>query len=180
MLQTILNFDVSALLWIQENIRCEFLNWIMIFFTSIGNVGLIWIVMGICMVCTKKFRYAGVTMLFCLAFAWLITEPVIKNIVQRPRPFEEIEALTVLVAKPTSYSFPSGHSCSSFACAYALTRTYGKRGAWFYIPAALIALSRLYVGVHYPTDVLTGAIAGTVLAIPAFWIRSRYIHFPKQ
>ena len=91
----------------------------------------------------------------------LITNVCLKNLVARPRPYEVVEGLVPLIGKPTDYSFPSGHTCASFACALVLYRILPKKyGVPAVILASLIAFSRLYVGVHYPTDVLGGMFVG--------------------
>jgi len=95
-----------------------------------------------------------------IAFCFIITNLLLKNLVARVRPYDEIPALVPLVSKLSDWSFPSGHTCASFAAAYSLTKSYGKKGALSYTVAVLIAFSRLYVGVHYPTDVIGGAIVG--------------------
>lgn len=174
-MELIQSIDASILFFVQDNLRTEVLNGIMSFFTHLGDAGLIWIAMGIALMCVKKYRSCGFTILFCLGLCFLVNNIAIKNIVNRARPYETLEGLRVLVSLPGDSSFPSGHSCASFAGAYAVTRCF-KKGGWIYILAALIALSRIYVGVHYPTDVLAGAIVGTVVAAFAYWFRERYIH----
>lgn len=170
--------DQNILLFIQEHIRLGWLNPIMVVITHLGEAGIMWIVLGLVMMFFKKTRRGGLIMLICLAFAWVINDFVLKELFARARPFNTIEGLTILVKAPGSFSFPSGHSNASFACALALTMLYGKKGAWSFIPAALIALSRCYVGVHYPTDILTGAIVGTLLSLAAYklviYVEGRY------
>jgi undecaprenyl-diphosphatase len=83
---------------------------------------------------------------------------------------------------PHSFSFPSGHTATSFAAAYAVARTLGRRWAWLYAVAALIAFSRLYLGVHYPADVLGGIILGTLTAASVCFVTAKYIkpRFPEE
>ena len=89
----------------------------------------------------------------------------LKRLVGRTRPYEREKKIQLLVPKESSYSFPSGHSASGFTCAYLLTRLFGKKGALAYIPASLIALSRIYVGVHYVSDVICGMVLGTIVGM---------------
>lgn len=164
MIDAVLNFDAQALLWIQEQLRVPILNEIMVFFSLIGNSGLIWIATGLVLLIPKATRLGGLCLLTCLLGAYLLNDILIKPLVARVRPYDTIPALQILVAPLASFSFPSGHTNASFAAAYGLTAAFGRKGGLSYLPALLIALSRCYVGVHYPTDVLAGALVGTFSA----------------
>ena len=169
------NLDGNILLWIQENLRMEFLNPLVIFITGLGNAGLIWIAASVLMLFFPKSRKAGIMCLTALVVSYLINNLFLKNAVARTRPWVDVEGLKVLIGKPTDYSFPSGHASSSFAAAVVM---YRSLPAWIGIPAvvlaAAISLSRLYVGVHYPTDVLTGVISGIIIALVTFRVMSAY------
>ena len=149
------------MLWLQEHIRGEFLNVLMPLITSLGDIGFIWILIGAVFAVQKKYRQAGILIWIALLSEWLLVDGVLKNIFMRVRPFHASELLLPLIELPDSWSFPSGHSGSSFAAATVmwmrLPRKYALPGA---VLAVLIAFSRLYVGVHYPTDVLAGAAVG--------------------
>ena len=165
-------------MWIQDHFRWEGMNWFWKGITSLGNGGWFWIVLCILMVVLAKisgekcsiknencFRAvigrAGWYGLLSMGAGALITNVCLKNLVARPRPYEVVEGLVPLIGKPTDYSFPSGHTCASFACALVLYRILPKKyGVPAVILASLIAFSRLYVGVHYPTDVLGGMFVG--------------------
>lgn len=168
MFSIIQSADRAISLFFQESVRCGILDPIMTVITKCGNSGICWVILGIILLCIKKTRKEGFQLLITLGLCWCINDGIIKNVVARPRPFAVIPELTTLVPFPTSNSFPSGHACSSFAAAYYLTKAFGKNGAWAYIPAALIAVSRVYVGVHYMTDIICGAIVGTVGALLLF------------
>jgi undecaprenyl-diphosphatase len=88
-----------------------------------------------------------------------------------------VEGLVNLIAPLNSYSFPSGHACSSFAAATALVLAFPGKGGWAFVPAVLIAVSRVYLGVHYPSDVLAGAAIGALGAWGIFILSHRYIRF---
>ena len=163
-MQLIQSIDNTILLFIQDYLRCGFTNAIMIFFSTIGTAGLIWITAGVAMAITKKYRRTGILLLICLAATWLLNDLVVKNLIQRPRPYLALSELKVLVPLRTDFSFPSGHTSTSFACAFVVTRVNGRRWVWAYLVAAMIALSRLFVGIHYPSDVLAGAVFGTLSA----------------
>ena len=118
-----------------------------------------------------KTRKVGIMSMLALGLSGLFVNCVIKNLVARPRPFTQIEGLTYLIKRPRDYSFPSGHTSASFAAAVVFLRKMPKRyGIPFMVLAVLIALARLYLGVHYPTDVLGGAIIGMLIAFLAMWI----------
>ncbi len=156
--------DGQILIWIQEHLRAGWLNPIMRAITSLGNAGLFWILLALVLLSFKKTRKIGLACAVSIAIGALITNLILKNWVARIRPYEALESLSILVSKPHDFSFPSGHSTASFAGAWALFRNTKSR---WRIPAlvlaALIALSRLYVGVHYPTDVLAGCAIGDPL-----------------
>ncbi len=174
-LHIIQNIDADILLFVQDHLRCGFLNVVMICFSTIGTGGLIWIASSIVMIITKKHRHAGILLLICLAVCWVINDGLVKNLIQRPRPYITLTDLRVLVPLRTDFSFPSGHTSTSFAAAYAITRSNGRRWAWVYAVAALIAVSRIYVGMHYPTDVLCGILLGTCIAAITYSLAARYI-----
>lgn len=175
MMTAIQNFDASVLLYIQDYLRTPFWNTFFVIFSRLGDSGILWIALGLALLFPEKTRRRGFDVLLCLAFAFFVSDLLIKPIVARPRPYMTIEGLQILVAPPTSYSFPSGHTNSSFAAALALTLAFGKKGAWAYVFAALIAFSRLWVGVHYPTDVICGALGGTLWVWIAWTLSHKYI-----
>ncbi len=166
MLQLIQNLDSAVLLLIQEHLRCGLLTPVMVFFSTLGNAGIAWIVLSLVLAVLPKTRKCGVLMLASLLVCYLFNNILLKNLVARPRPYTRIEALTMLMRCPSDWSFPSGHACSSFAAAGAFFRVNREKGKVLRVLplgiAAVIAFSRLYVGVHYPTDVLVGTLIGVV------------------
>lgn len=168
--------DTSVLLFIQEQLRAGFLTPVLLFFSAIGSAGLIWIAAGALMTASRKTRYGGIVLLLSLLITWVLNDCLLKPLIHRPRPFETLQELVVLVnALPHGFSFPSGHTATSFAAAYAAARTLGRRWAWLYAVAALIAFSRLYLGVHYPADVLGGAVCGTLTAAVVCIVSAKHI-----
>ena len=129
-----------------------------------GDAGMMWILLGVALFLFASTRKRGIIMLSVLAASAAVNNLLIKNLVMRPRPYAVLPELEVLVTKLSSYSFPSGHACSSFAAATALTILFGRRGAWSFIPAVIISISRVYLGMHYLSDVLCGAVFGTICA----------------
>ena len=160
MLDMILSADRAILLFLQNFVRMPALNAVMIFLTKLGDKGAVWLAFGIALCFVKKYRKSGIYIVSSIAFCFIINNLILKNLVMRPRPYDEIPALVPLVPKLFDSSFPSGHSCASFAAAYAISHEFRGYGILSYIPAVLISLSRLYVGVHYPTDVIVGALTG--------------------
>ena len=170
MFSAIQSIDTSVMMFIQEHIRNGILTPIMAFFSIIGDVGAVWLILSAALIITKKFRRTGILLLASVAISWMMNDLLLKPLIARARPFEVIDGLEVLIHLPRSYSFPSGHACSSFAAAYALTRSVPKYGKWFYVLAAMIAVSRVYLGVHYPSDIMAGIVVGTLGSIVIHWI----------
>lgn len=157
----ILSLDQKILIFIQDFLRFEWLTPLMKVITSLGNSGIFWIVLGLVLLFTRKYRSAGFEALLALLIGFIIVNLILKNAFHRIRPYEVVEGLKCLVAYPSDWSFPSGHTSSSIAAALAMFRTLpGKFGWPLIVLAILISLSRLYVGVHYPTDVIVGAVVG--------------------
>ena len=177
MINAIQNLDTSILLFIQENLRFPFLNIIMVFFTKLGDIGFIWIVTGLFLLIKKSTRNGGIVVLACLLAAYVINDLGLKLLIARPRPYATIDGLSILVKPLSSYSFPSGHANSSFAAALALTLIFHRKGALFYILAFIIAFSRCYVGVHYPSDVVGGALVGTLVSLAVYLIMTKTLEF---
>lgn len=154
--------DEQVLLWIQEWIRQGVLDPLVKLYTTLGNAGIVWIVVSLAMLCWKPTRRAGVTALCAMLLGMLCTNVVLKHLVSRPRPYTVVEGLIPLLTSGDPNSFPSGHTCAAFASASAWCRTLPRR--WMKIVAvvmaALMGFSRLYVGVHFPTDVLAGMAVG--------------------
>ena len=160
----------TILLWIQEYLRNPILTPIMKVVTTLGNAGLVWIALAILCLCIKKTRRIGAPMVLALLFSLIVNNGILKNAVARIRPYEVIDGLECLVRRAVDYSFPSGHTGSSFAAATVMVCLLPKRyGVPAVILAALIAFSRLYVGIHYPTDVLFGFVDGVILGGLAVW-----------
>lgn len=159
--EKIYEFDHSVLVYIQENLRYSGLTPIMTASSFIVNVGLFWILLGVVLTCIKRTRMIGIMTLSSLALCFLVNNVMIKNAVARLRPFDKYTDLIPLIKKPTDYSFASGHTTASFASAGILARLLPKPYAVITVLFAFtVAFSRLYLGVHYPTDVICGMIIG--------------------
>ncbi len=161
MLDFLRELDGNILLFIQEYLRQPWMDGFWKAITHLGDAGFFWIVTAAVLLIWKKTRKAGFSASLALVIGALITNVTLKNLVARVRPYEVVPDLMCIIEKQHSFSFPSGHTCASFAAAFALYKTLPRRwGIACLVLAALISLSRLYVGVHYPSDVLAGAAVG--------------------
>ena len=160
LIESIRKFDFSILKFINSYFRNNFFDAVMPAISSLGDKGLIWILISLLLIISKKYRKVGVLCLGALALGTLMSEGIIKHIVRRPRPFLELPDIDLLIKKPSSFSFPSGHTTSSFAAANIISVKIKKYSIPAMLLASLIAFSRLYLFVHYPFDVLAGIILG--------------------
>ena len=162
-----------------QNLRTPIGDVVVPLITRLGDAGIIWIILTVLLLIIPKTRKTGVIMLAALLVDVLLCNVLIKNLVARTRPFDVNTAVQLLVAKPQDYSFPSGHTAASFASVTALYLA-GEKKLWkiALVLAVLIAFSRLYLYVHYPTDVLggiiTGAIAGYIGYKLTFIVQSKH------
>lgn len=163
-METLLRFDAGILFWIQEHLTAQWLQETLLAFTFLGNHGFLWILLGAILLCIPRERKTGAAVLMVLLASYLVGNLLLKNIVMRPRPFVEFPQVSLLLPAPSGYSFPSGHALSSFAAAAAVFRYHKKWGTAALFIAAFIAFSRLALFVHYPTDVLAGALLGVSLS----------------
>lgn len=174
-----LNFDLSVFQWIQS-IQNEFFDALMVGITTLGNGGAVFIALGLALLFTKKYRKAGLAVVVALLVMLLCNDLFLKEFFARPRPFNLLETdpqkyafwgknyiYPELISKPTSFSFPSGHTASAFAAAVALLWHNRKLGIPITIFSALMGFSRIYVEVHYCTDVIAGVVSGTICAFIA-------------
>lgn len=155
-------WEGSFLVWVQEVLRQPWLDGIVSFYTRLGDHGMLWIVLCLAMLIFPRTRKAGEAGAIALVFSLLFTNVLIKPLLSRTRPWLVMEGLIRLVDERDPYSFPSGHSSAAFAAASAWLGTLHER--WMrvagIVAAALVALSRLYVGVHFPSDVICGTLVG--------------------
>lgn len=153
--------DAQLLLFIQEHIRNTVCDVFFRGITHLGDAGIFWILLTIALLCFRRTRRAGVYSACALMASLIVNNLILKNLVGRVRPYELVEGLQCIVGPARDASFPSGHTGASFASAVAIYRQLPRKLAVFFIVlASLIAFSRLYVGIHYPTDVLGGLVTG--------------------
>lgn len=165
-------FDFEILFFIKDHIRNDFLNVVVPFYTTLGDDGIIWIIVGLVMLIPKKTRKCGIMVLAALLVMLVTNNIILKNLIARPRPYatypELVADLADLIHIPKSYSFPSGHTVSAMAAAFTIFTQHKKLGIVALIMAFLMGLSRLYVGVHFPTDVYGGIIVGALIALAVY------------
>lgn len=165
-----MSFDLSILKFISENFHHPILDKMMIFVTNLGEGGAIWFAAAIILLLFKKTREIGAITIFSLLLCALLNEIIIKNMVQRARPFINNDFINLIIKRPNSYSFPSGHTAMSFAAVGVWVR-FAKNNLYkltFIALALFMAFSRLYLMVHYPTDVLAGIVVGLLSAYAAY------------
>lgn len=160
MIEFICYIDQTILFFIQSTLHYTILDRIMIGVTILGDKGLVWLVIAFAFIINKKTRHIGVLTLFALIFATIMGEGILKHLIQRQRPYADFPLIQLVINKSTAYSFPSGHSTSSFAAAYILSKYFKKLSIEFWAMACIIAFSRLYLFMHYPSDIVAGIILG--------------------
>lgn len=165
-LQYLSQLDGNLLLWIQNYCRTPVLTAFFSWVTHLGDSGGIWIVLSCILLISRRTRAVGIMSLMALAGSLVINNMILKNLVARTRPYEIIQGLTLLIERQSDLSFPSGHTAASFAAAVIIYREMPHRyGIAALTLAVCIGFSRLYLGVHYPSDVIGGALSGILIAV---------------
>ena len=202
-MEQFIEIDGQILIWIQQTFQADWLTPIMKAITHFGDAGIFWSAVCILLLAIKKTRKLGILCAASLALTALCCNAVIKPAVDRTRPYELFEAVQALKSLPHDPSFPSGHSSNSMAPAWAMfiatfpvktasTKTYDKglKLGWgeeevshkmmhrFGIAAVILALligfSRLYLGMHFPSDVVCGLLLGMLCATIAYAVFRQY------
>lgn len=169
------NFDLPILDWIAQHLWCPFLDAVMPVVTKLGNGGIFWIAVSVVLMLIPKYRKAGFSMGAALLMGLLLCNLTLKPLVARIRPYDyQLEhfgkVIPLLISTPHDFSFPSGHTIASFEAATALLLHNKKLGIPAMVLAALVAFSRLYLYVHYPTDVIASILLGVGLAFLGTWL----------
>lgn len=168
-------FELEILDFIKYHIKNGFLDTVMPIVTMCGNLGIFWVAVALVISAKAKYRKCSITMLIGLIAGVLIGNLLIKNAVHRDRPCWIIDIQNMLIDNPQDFSFPSGHTLSSF-CAASILFYYDKRlGIPSFGVAILIAFSRMYLYVHFPTDIIGGALLGIIIACMTVKVTNKYI-----
>ena len=167
-------FDLPILDWIQSNMANPFLDMIMPIITVLGDAGIFWMVCAAILAITKKYRRIGFGMAIAMVLGLLVCNVTLKPLVARIRPYDFQETLGVtinlLIDKQHDFSFPSGHTIASFEACTVMLLGSKKLGIPATILAILIAFSRMYLYVHYPTDVIASVILGTLFGVIGYLV----------
>ena len=163
------SFDLPILDWIAANLWCPVLDVAMPIITLLGDAGIFWIAVSVLFMITKKYRKTGIGMMLALLMGLLVCNIWLKPTVARMRPYDFqmeyfLKEIPLLAGAMHDFSFPSGHTIASFEAAVVILLNNKKLGITAMILACLIAFSRLYLYVHYPTDVICSVILGTAFA----------------
>ena len=163
------SFDLPILDWIAANLWCPVLDVAMPIITLLGDAGIFWIAVSVLFMITKKYRKTGIGMMLALMMGLLVCNIWLKPTVARMRPYDFqmeyfLKEIPLLAGAMHDFSFPSGHTIASFEAAVVILLNNKKLGITAMILACLIAFSRLYLYVHYPTDVICSVILGTAFA----------------
>lgn len=173
-------FELSVLDWISEHLSCGFLDAVMPAITFLGDGGWFWIAIAVIMLLFKKTRKTGLMMGVALLCGLLVGNLFLKPVVARVRPYDVNTAVQLLIEKPHDFSFPSGHTLASFEAAVVL---FAREKKYIGIPAlvlaSLVAFSRMYLYVHYPTDILGGILLGTAFAFFGIWLVNKLWNYFK-
>ncbi len=166
-MSAIINADFAILNFIYDNLRCAFLDAVMPLVTMLGESGIFFIIIAIGLLLFKKTRNTGFMLAISLIIGLVVCNLTLKPFVARPRPYTFRTDVVMLVDRLSDYSFPSGHTVAAFECATVFFKRKRYLGLAFLALAIIIAFSRLYLYVHFPTDVLVGAIIGVLSGIIA-------------
>lgn len=167
--QLAISFDLPILDWIQAHMQCAFLDTVMPIITLFGEGGIFWIAWAVILLFIPKTRKCGISMLIALILGVLVCNVTMKPLIARIRPYDLQEQdfgiyINLLIERQHDFSFPSGHTIASFEASVALLKHSKKMGIPALVIAILVSFSRLYLYVHYPTDVLVSVVLGTLFA----------------
>ena len=162
-------FDASILEFFQS-IHTPLLDRIMIVFTTLGEFGAIWIVVGILLLFHKKYRMYGVMVLTALLLGLIVGNGIMKNVIARPRPCWRMPDISLLIAVPKDFSFPSGHTLAACEAVTVLFFTRLRYAIPALMVTVIVIVSRMYLFVHYSTDIIGGMLLGILIGLFTVWV----------
>lgn len=169
--------EIGVIEWMQG--ASPMLDAPMLFFTYIATHAALWLVLAFLMTCSVRRRKVGISIMVAVAASYLVVDLLMKPLIDRQRPFELFD-LQLIVDPPTTSSFPSGHTASSFAAAASIFHYSRKAGIPALVMASAVGISRVYLCVHWPSDVIAGAVVGIVVAYVAIWFMNRWIPYYRS
>ncbi|MGI5983093.1 MAG: phosphatase PAP2 family protein [Sakamotonia sp.] len=172
--------ELAVLDLIQEFFRNPFMDSLMPAVTRLGDAGFFWILLGLVLFCSRKYRRTGAAVLLSLAADLVICNLFLKNMAARVRPCDLNPAVQLLIARPSDFSFPSGHTAAAFTAVFSLYRENNRLWKPVLVLASVIAFSRMYLYVHFPTDVLGGVAVGWVCALAGQALSGRLLPPEKE
>ena len=175
-----MELELGILDWIQLHLRCGFLDWLMPFVSGLSNHGEVWILLAAVLLLIRRQRARGLSAAFALALDLITCNKILKPLIGRIRPFAFRPDLSLLVPPPGDASFPSGHTAAAFAVVFALKASGSPLWRPALALAAATAFSRLYLYVHWPTDVLGGVLLGAAVGWAGAKLTKALVKKPKE
>lgn len=169
--------EAEILKYIASMVSNPFFDGLFEFISILGNKGALWIILSLAMLMFKKTRKAGICCALSLVICLILGNLILKPLVGRIRPYNFDKEIQIIIPPLLDGSFPSGHTMASFAFASSLRKYFKKAGLFALIVAVFMGLSRIYLCVHYPTDVLAGALFGIGFGMISYKINERL--FPQ-
>ena len=180
-MEYITQIDIQILDFIREHLSAPLLDKVFPIFTALGNGGGIFLLLALLLLIMKPYRKVGINLAVAIAMNTLLVNLIIKPLVSRTRPYALGEGIKLLIAKPVDSSFPSGHTAIAFVVATVIFCYHKKDGALFFVVAAFMGFSRLYLYVHYPSDVLGGMLIGCLCGVVSvFLVKDKKFSIKKQ
>ena len=179
------SFDLPILEWIQAHLQSDFMDVAMPLITLLSEDGIFWMILATILLLFPKQRRTGLGMWLALAMGLVICNMILKPLVGRMRPYDFQElyngvTIKLLIDGLSDNSFPSGHTIAAFEACIALLCGNKKLGVPAVIMAFLVAFSRLYLYVHYPTDVIASIVLGSILAVIGYWLAGKIVKPVKK
>ncbi|MGN0465803.1 MAG: phosphatase PAP2 family protein [Lachnospiraceae bacterium] len=174
-------FEFTILDFIQQHLRSDWMDKMMVAITHLGDAGIIWIILTLVLLLIPKMRKVGIVLAVALVFDLILCNCIVKPFIARIRPYDINTAVELLIGRQVDYSFPSGHTAAGITCTVAL---YAMRRKWLWKIALflsiLIAFSRMYLYVHFPTDIIGGVVIGVVCGILGYVMTKKFSYLRNK